>query len=209
MPGGNSINWQESRRRCASVLNELRLRCAKSHQMASRFQGVEFIVGGDEHWIIKLEEEPERIFKITHGENFGCQSYFSPRDPDLTGRHFHGTGNADPFFYFKRWRLLNSLGGFKTRFEGFLPPHSGGILPRVCISQPVIPGDNPSRRSIRDALAKYNFREISEDAFLHFPTRLLLTDVAPRNVRILGGEPVPFDAIAQAAPPNVFTWASR
>jgi hypothetical protein len=153
---------------------------------------------------------PERVFKFTHGGNFGCRSYFSSFDPDLTGKHFHGTGNVEPFFYLRRWRLLNGLGGFKTRFEGFLPPATEGFPPRICISQPVIDeGKNPSRDAIRAALRKYDFREISEDAFLNFETRLLLTDVAPRNVRIVDGIPFLFDAIAQIAPARVIAWANR
>jgi hypothetical protein len=209
MPGGDSIDWQESRRWCAEILEGVRSRCEKSQRLADLLNGAEYIVGGDEQHIIRLEQQPERLYKATHGENFRCRSYFSPHDPELTGKHFHGTGNADPFFYLKRWRLLNDLGGFKTRFEGFLPPTRAGFLPQICISQPMIVGENPSREAIRAALAKYEFREISEDAFLNFQTRLLLTDAAPRNVRIVAGVPVPFDAIAQPAPAKVLAWASR
>jgi len=209
VPGSSSIDWQDSRTRCAEILEGIRSRCRKSQRLAERLYETEYIVGGDEQYIIRLEQEPERLYKVTHGENFGCQSYFSPMDPDLTGKHFHGTGNADPFFYLRRWRLLNGLGGFKTRFEGFLPPAPGGRLPRVCISQSMIVGNNPSTDAIRAAFAKYDFREISSDAFLNFHTRLLLTDAAPRNVRIVDGSPVPFDAIAQLASDRILAWASK
>ena len=55
-------------------------------------------MGGDEHHLIRVESDPARVYKLTQGDNFGCQSYFSPHDPELAGRHFHGTGNADPFY---------------------------------------------------------------------------------------------------------------
>ena len=35
---------------------------------------------------------------------------------------------------------------------------------------------------------------------------ILLTDVAPRNVRIVDGIPVPFDAIAQTPAKEVIDW---
>ena len=171
------------------------------------FRGVPYFVGGDEHLVFRSSAAPGRIYKLTHGDNFGCRSYFSPHDPELTGRHFHGTGNADPFFYLERWRLLNAIGGYQTRFEAFLPPEKPGWLPRICISQPELDGENPSRREIREALAQYGFNEISEDAFLDFETGVLMTDVAPRNIRIVEGIPVPFDAITQMATPRILEWA--
>lgn len=60
-------------------------------------EGAAYFVGGDEHHILRVDAEPERIFKLTHGDNFGCRSYFSPVDPELLG-HFHGETNAAPFF---------------------------------------------------------------------------------------------------------------
>lgn len=166
-------------------------------------------MGGDEHHVIETESAPGRVFKLTHGDNFGCRSYFSPRDPELTGKHFHGTGNADPFFYLRRWRLLNHVGDYQTRFEGFLLPERPSWLPRICISQPKIGGVNPSLKQIREVMALYGFFEISQDAFLHRRTTVLLTDVAPRNVRIIGNQPVLFDAIATFASPEVLAWARQ
>lgn len=168
---------------------------------------VRYEVGGDEHHLVRFDHEPHRFFKFTHSDNFGCRSYFSKHDPELTGRHFHGTGNADPFFYLNRWRLLNSIGGYQTRFEGFVPPERPGWLPRICISQPELDGANPPRGEIREAMAEYGFREISEDAFLDFESGLLLTDLAPRNIRIVESIPVPFDAIVQMATPEILAWA--
>ncbi|MEI9894396.1 MAG: hypothetical protein WDN28_11065 [Chthoniobacter sp.] len=52
----------------------------------------------------RVSSDPQRVYKFTHGDNFGCRSYFSQVDPELIG-HFHGETNADPFFYLRRWML--------------------------------------------------------------------------------------------------------
>ena len=208
LPRFASFDGAEPRRRCLDVLEGLARQSTSSLRLATLLEGTAYFVGGDEHHVFRSPEHPRRVFKITHGDNFGCRSYFSPHDPELTGRHFHGTGNSDPFFYLERWRLLNSSGGYQTRFEGFVPAEKPGWLPRICISQPELDGENPTRREIREALGQYGFHEISEDAFLDFETGLLLTDVAPRNIRIVERIPVPFDAITQMAAPRILEWAS-
>ena len=38
-------------------------------------------------------------------------------------------------------------------------------------------------------------------------SKILLTDAAPRNVRVVDGIPVPFDAMAEIASPRVVEWA--
>jgi hypothetical protein len=73
--------------------------------------------------------------------------------------------------------------------------------------QPKIGGANPSVGEIREVRALYGFVEISQDAFLHRRTTVLLTDAAPRNVRIIDGQPVLFDAIATVASPEILAWA--
>jgi len=40
-------------------------------------------------------------------------------------------------------------------------------------------------------------------------SKILLTDAAPRNVRIIHGVPVPFDAIAAYATPVVLHWVTQ
>jgi len=208
LPGHSEINWQESRRRCGDVLRELVRSSGKSRRLADLLKGERHIVGGDEHHIVRVSSEPERVYKITHGDNFGCRSYFSPVDPELVG-NFHGETNADPFFYLERWGYLNSICDYQTRFEGFLPPEKPMWLPRICVSQPELPGSNPSPQEIREALAKYRFHEVSTHAFYQPEIRLLLTDAAPRNVRIVDGVPVPFDAIAQVASGRILTWCEE
>jgi len=206
--GSPSIDWSESRRWCSDLLRPLIETSPDSRRLTELFEGREFIVGGDEHHVVNVESEPGRVYKFTHGDNFGCRSYFSPQDPDLTGKHFHGTGNADPFFYLNRWRILNFLSNYQTRYEGLVPPEHPHWLPRFCVSQPKIGGENPDVADIRSALGKYGFMEISENAYLHPQTGVLLTDVAPRNIRIIDGVPVPFDAIATFAGRRVLEWVS-
>ena len=208
LPSGPSVDWQELRRRCGDILREITRTSDSSRRLTAMLECAPFFVGGDEHHVVRVDSEPDRIYKFTHGDNFGCRSYFSPADPELSG-HFHGETNADPFFYLNRWRLLNSISGFQTRFEGFLPSEKPGWLPRMCISQPELPGSNPTPREIRTSLEPYGFSEVSEAAFFHVETRLLLTDARPRNVRIVEGIPVPFDAIAQMASGKVLEWCSR
>ncbi|MEI9894397.1 MAG: hypothetical protein WDN28_11070 [Chthoniobacter sp.] len=99
------------------------------------------------------------------------------------------------------------MSDYQTRFEGIVPPEKAGWLPRICISQPELPGINPTPQQIRETLGPYGFREISRDAFFDPETHLLLTDAAPRNVRIVDGIPIPFDAIAQIPSGKVLEWA--
>lgn len=208
LPGHSEINWQESRRRCGDVLRGLVGQTDKNRRLAELLKGERHIVGGDEHHIVRVSSDPDRVYKITHGDNFGCRSYFSAADPELLG-NFHGETNADPFLYLIRWVLLNCISGYQTRFEGFLPSEKPGWLPRICVSQPELPKDNPTSQEIRDVMSNYQFHEISTHAFFQPETRLLLTDAAPRNVRIVDGVPVPFDAIAQIPSGRVLQWCEE
>lgn len=214
--GGDSpLDWKESRRRCADILLAYQENSDKSQELAERLLHADYEVGGDEHHLIRVEDEPHRVFKITHGDAFGCYSYFSPHDPDLKGKHFHGTLNDDPIFYLRRWMILNALTDYITRFEGILPPQGRLILPRICISQPTLDWPVPSVRTIERHMAMFGFKRISQDAFLEFESRILLTDAAPRNVRIDEGSPevlaqgflALFDAIASIASERVIEWA--
>jgi hypothetical protein len=208
LPGSAEINWAESRGRCREVLGEVIGQSRKSRRLIELFEGAPYFVGGDEHHVVRVETDTQRIYKFTHGDNFGCRSFFSPFDPELRG-HFHGETNADPFFYLRRWQLLNQIGGYQTRFEGFLPAEKPEWLPRICISQPELGGTNPTPQEIREALAKYGFAEVSISAFFEPDSGLLLTDCAPRNVRIVDGIPVPFDAIAQIASGRIAAWCKE
>jgi hypothetical protein len=211
LQSNSPVDWQGSRRWCCEVLAPL-TELPEGQRLVEMFEGAPYIVGGDEHHLIRTKSEPGRFYKFTHGDNFGCRTYFSKHDPELTGRHFHGTGNADPFFYLRRWYILNALGGFQTRFEGIVPPEISGHLPRFCVSQGVLRWQSESRRNpteeeIERALIPFGFQKVSTDAFLNIDTRILLTDTAPRNVRVFDGIPVPFDAGAEIASDEVLEWA--
>ncbi len=119
--GGPSIDWAQPRARCAEVLEVFRAGHQPSEALTSLLEGADYEVGGDEHHLVRHEIRRDRVYKLTHSGLFGCYSYFSPLDPELTGKHFHGSGNEDPVFYLRRWMLLNSMGSFRTRFEGLLP----------------------------------------------------------------------------------------
>lgn len=205
--GGPQVDWWQSRERCAEVLNLFRASHEPSAKLAASLEGVDFEVGGDEHHLVRVDDEPERVFKLTHSDIFGCCPYFSPHDIDFTGKHFHGTGNENPIFYLQRWMLLNFISDYPTRFEGMLPAQSGLRFPRVCVSQPQITARNPERSTIRNGMAQFGFKHLSEDAFLQESTGILLTDAAPRNVRIVNGAPIPFDAIAMFATEAMLAWA--
>jgi hypothetical protein len=208
LPGDRQVDWQENRNRVRDILRGLAAEGDEARRTAgltARLQGAQFILGGDEHDILRIETEADRVFKLTRGNNFGCRSYFSPADPELVG-HFHGESNADPFFYLNRWRLLNSISEFQTRVEGVVAPERPGWLPRFCLSQPVLPGGNPTHRALREALGKYGFVEVSEAAFFDRERHILLTDASPRNVRVIDGHPVPFDVIAQVISGRLLDW---
>jgi hypothetical protein len=207
--GGSPIDWQETRQRCGDALASLLIGCSKSLRLPSLLEGTEYEVGGDEHHLVRVESEPERVYKITHSDSFGCFSRFLPADPDLTGRHFYATVNEDPRLYIRRWMLLNTLGEYQTRYEGLLWPQEDLFVPRICVSQPFLESENPSESEIAESLSRYGYQRISVDTYLNGRTNILLSDAAPRNVRIINRVPVPFDAIASFATPEVLAWVAK
>jgi hypothetical protein len=58
-------------------------------------------------------------------------------------------------------------------------------------------------------MKKAGFLEVSQDAFYLREVGLLLTDTAPRNVRISGESAIPFDAIAEMATEEVTLWIEK
>ena len=81
-------------------------------EVIRRLEGADYEIGGGEHLVVRVDEQPDRVFKLTHG-----------------------------------------------------------------------------------------------DCFLNFESRILLTDAAPRNVRIVDGTPALFDVIASFASEQVYEWA--
>jgi hypothetical protein len=215
LPDRSEIDRPGFRRRYLEILNALASSFPTPGHLIALLEGAPYFVGGDEHRIVRAPENgQDRIYKFTHSDSFGCRGEFHPSDPDLLGKHFFAGVNMDLAFYLERWFFLNSITAFQTRFEGFLPPETKRQMPRVCISQPVLApqtatNPNPTEREIEDAFLPHGYRKISDGAFLHSGTGVLLTDAAPRNVRIVNGEPIPFDAIAQLASPEVIDWAKN
>lgn len=209
MPSGSCVNWEETRQWNIDVLQELSEEDGKSEALIDRINGAEYEEGGDEHVLFRVDEQPGRIYKSTYGDNFGCCSKLDSIDPELTGKNFNATGNPDIRYYLRRWILLNSLGGYKTRFEAILPAENPKWVPRICISQPWLDGSNPSARMISRSMVETGFLEISQGAFYLPGPRLLLTDAAPRNIRIYEGAAIPFDAIAEIASEEVVRWVER
>ncbi len=202
-----SLGWQEARENYRQSLTSLAERYPISLKIAEGLvANLEAFVGGDEHINIRIANEPERIFKITKADQFGCDVLFDPHDPELTGRNFLARGNDDPWFYLERWRLLNSIGEYHTRFEGLVAPERNGWLPRICVSQPVLIEKNPTQKEISDSLEPFGFHEVSLGAYYSSESNILLSDAFPRNVRIHQGIPALFDAIASTPPPSVVKW---
>jgi hypothetical protein len=206
LPSGPHLDRAENRRRHIETLKVLSQTDDKTDRLLHLLDRVEYEEGGDEHMLFRVDSEPGRIYKATFGDNFGCRSNFDRLDLELTGKHFNASGNEDSIYYFRRWVILNALGGFKTRFEGILPPEQPHWLPRVCISQPWLDGGNPNEAAISQAMTNAGFLEISRGAFFLDEARILMTDAAPRNVRILEGRAIPFDAIAEIADEDVVYW---
>jgi hypothetical protein len=205
--GDPRINWQESRRRDRDILHGIFRR--QDGGLERKLKGVSHEIGGDEHLVYLLPGEPDRVYKATYQDSFGCRSAFDPIDPDLTGKNFNAILNDDPRFYIRRWILLNTLGGYKTRFEGILPPERPGWLPRICVSQPWLPGKNPAAAEISRRMEESGLREVSREAFYAPTHQVLLTDCAPRNVRITTEGIFPFDAIAEQPSPEIRMWLGR
>lgn len=210
--GGSHLNWPRSRRGQSDLLNQFLEEQASDRDriLAGRISGQSYTVGGDEHHLLVLPDEPARIFKITHSDSFGCRIRFFRADPDLTEKHLIPEVNEDPFIYLRRWMILNSLTGYRTKFEGMLPPQGNLLLPRICVSQPILPREcaNPPSTLIKSALQEYGFSRVALDGYANHGG-ILLADAAPRNLWVVDGVPVPFDALAEYATPEIQEWLAE
>ena len=72
MPSNQPIDWHESRRRQIEALEELSQVDGKTEYLINLLDGIEFRIGGDEHLLFRVDEQPDRIFNATYGDNFGC-----------------------------------------------------------------------------------------------------------------------------------------
>jgi hypothetical protein len=202
-----SLGWQEARESYRLSLEAHYHDFQIPESLASELvSGIDAFVGGDEHINIRIESDPNRVFKVTKSDQFGCDVLFDPHDTELTGHHFLARGNDDPFIYLKRWQLLNSIGDYETRFEGFLAPERPGWLPRICVSQPVLTDPVPTQAQITAALQTFGYREVSHGAYFSTESGILLSDTFPRNVRIQNGNPALFDSIPTLPGDSALDW---
>jgi hypothetical protein len=115
------LGWQEARESYGVSLKALQRAHPIPGSLATELEnGLDAFVGGDEHINIRIEREPDRFYKITKADQFGCGVLFDPHDAELTGFNFLAQGNDNPFIYLNRWQLLNSIGDYQSRFEGFV-----------------------------------------------------------------------------------------
>ncbi len=206
---GSPVDWAGPRERTGNILEKVRLHCGQSSEIERRLTGLRFKRGGAEHDLVRLADEPGRIFKMTHSDSFGIVSELFREDPEFSGRHFHAGVNPDPVLYLQRWMLLNSLSEYQTRYEGMLPPAANCHIPRICVSQPFVGGPDANPLLIQDGFATLEFFQVSQDTFLRAPDRILLSDAAPRNVKVADQVLVPFDVVAQIATEEVIDWATQ
>lgn len=204
LPGCGEVGWKAFGERCceylmaslgaASGVSQKELNIISLADRRTDF------IGGDEHYISLPNSEAEgRVFKWTYGDNFGLCLKVYEIDPDGMNRHVISTGNPDPRYYLNRWIILNSIAPPITRFEGLLPPdfRKGEMLPRLAISQRMLPPENPTHRDIVKGFREIGFIEVSEHAYYRIEDNILLGDAAPRNVRFESGTIIPFDAVVE------------
>lgn len=75
---GSRLDWPESRQRQGDLLNQFveSEPDLQGEELAKRISGQSYEVGGDEHHLVYLADDPERIYKITHSDCFGCRPVF-------------------------------------------------------------------------------------------------------------------------------------
>ncbi len=202
-----TLGWKEARESYIEALALEARHFPVSERLLKEFeQDTTAFIGGDEHVNLLIKSDRERVYKITKDDSFGCCAYYNLSDHEMTGDHFIARTNDDPWFYLERWNLLNQINEYSTRLEGFLEPERPGWAPRICVSQPFLDEENPTVSEINESLLPYGFRHVSNGAYYSTEQNILLTDAFPRNVRIQGHIPVPFDAIAQTPPDHIRDW---
>ncbi|MFT3991211.1 MAG: hypothetical protein QM680_07355 [Luteolibacter sp.] len=198
---GGKVNWKTYEYEyCEKLLECLEgspKHIRQSNNLSKLIDGLEFLKGGDEHFI---HENDSVVIKYTYGNNFGmCLNVYPEDMPGYDGPTVIPTGNFNHQYYLLRWMLLNAAFGPITSFLGMIPPEQSRNerLPALAIGQMRLPGDNPPLKRIISSFRKLGFVHISEHAYYRPKDNLLLGDAAPRNVRIIDDEIIPFDAVAE------------
>ncbi len=198
------VGWKAFGERCYECLlgglGRTPEQIALNARLAKKVEAQVDFQGGDEHFISLPEADSgDRVLKWTYGDNFGLRLKVFEVDPDAMNQHVISTGNPDPRYYLNRWIILNRIAAPITRFEGLLPPDflKGEKLPRLAISQRMLPPENPTLQAIIRGFRDIGFIEVSEHAYYRTEDNILLGDAAPRNVRFESGTIIPFDAVAE------------
>lgn len=106
------LGWKEARANYGEVLSRLALSARLSTELETEILTGGAFLGGDEHLNLRINSDPDRVFKLTAYDQFGVKAFFDPNDVAGTGCHFLATGNDDPHFYLQRWELLNKVSSY-------------------------------------------------------------------------------------------------
>ena len=84
LPNRSDIHRAGFRERYRDVLKAFALRSPTTGRLSALLEGAPYFVGGDEHRIVRVpESRPDRVYKITHSDSFGCPPEFHPSDTEL------------------------------------------------------------------------------------------------------------------------------
>lgn len=176
----SEFGWKAVEEECCQYLPE-RLagspeEAERKFQIASAVDGKEQFHAGNEHYIfLPSDDNQNRVVKWTYGNNFGLKLNVYENDPAGMNQNVIPTGNVDPIYYLKRWIILNTISSPITRLEGLLPPdfRSGERLPRLSISQDMLPPENPTYQEIFRAFRRVGFN-IAENSYYRIGDNVLL-----------------------------------
>ena len=209
----SEIGWKAVEEECCQYLLECLAgspeEADRKFQIASQVDGKEQFHAGNEHYIfLPSDDDQSRVVKWTYGNNFGLKLNVYENDPAGMDQNVIPTGNMDPIYYLRRWIILNTIAAPITRFEGLLPPDflRGERLPRLSISQDMLPPENPNYQEIVRAFRRIGFINIAENAYYRIEDNVLLGDATPWNVRIVGKGIIPFDAVAENPIGEACSW---
>ncbi|SKB08724.1 hypothetical protein SAMN02745166_05008 [Prosthecobacter debontii] len=152
---------------------------------------------GGEHTVHDSQENPQRLFKVTHPGTAGLSLQAVPgREGPMVMQE---KGRLED--YLKRLILTNIVFKDDLRFEGVIP----GALPSIVISQPVLNGPHPLPRDINAFLGQLGFERVDTRMWYRSSDGLALGDTSPNNFVILddGRGIVPIDISIRFATPEM------
>lgn len=167
--------------------------------------------GTREHLLFDLEEEPDRIFKITKCPGFGIQpairSGAIKRGADI--RYWFEDRDATPLEYLQRLLLIDqdltkhlsrTQYPIINRLEGFV--RSRGNL-QIVTSQPIFVGEPATVLEIKAWFESQGFQYVKAWTWFRANDGLVVFDALGDNVMKCDGIMVPFDTIPLIATGNM------